>query len=141
MRTIIIKLVLVFLAFGFFSPVESIAQKAPKCLKVAKTNRPNWVKISNGDLVRFYRNFTGDVAFGNMKLVKSELAYYLIADEQNGNRIFAFELEQKGKRLFLKRELPVQTCSEGTLSLDTFLQENGKIQGCRVGNHAIKKVQ
>ncbi|MBK9016910.1 MAG: hypothetical protein IPM82_24200 [Saprospiraceae bacterium] len=73
--------------------------------------------------------------------MKSELAYYLLATETNGTRIFAFELELKGRKLYLNKKLPVQTCSEGELSLDTFLQDEGKIKGCRMGSHAIRQVQ
>ena len=141
MRLTINKFLLAFAVFSFVSVATVEAQRLPKCVKVAKSHRPNWLLIKNTGLKKFYKNFGEDVAFGNMKLVKSELSYYLIADEQNGKRIFAFELKQKGKRLFLNKFYPVQTCDQGDLSLDTFLQKDGKIQGCRKGKHTIRQLE
>lgn len=117
------------------------SQKGPDCIKTAKISRPTWLYINSKKLGEFYKNFGGGVDFKGMKIVKSELSYYLIADEASGTRIFAFELEQKGKKLFLNKYLPIQSCSEGELSLDTFLQEDGKITGCRIGNHTIAQKQ
>ncbi|MBI5914095.1 MAG: hypothetical protein HY842_01865 [Bacteroidetes bacterium] len=124
---------LLLLLVCFFSS-GMLAQKSPDCIKAAKITRPTFVLVSSGKLNKFA---DGEADFSKMKIVKSELAYYLLASEQNGKRIFAFELEQKGRRLFLNQKLPVQSCSEGELSLDTFLQEDGKITGCRMGNHTI----
>jgi len=141
MRSFFLKTLLAIAMLSFFSTPEAQAQKLPKCVKVAKSNRPNWLKIQSPTLKKFYKNFGEDIDFGNMKLVKSELAFYLIADERNGNRIFAFELEQKGKRLFLNKFFPAQTCSEGELLLNSFLQKDGKIQGCRKGSHVVKLIE
>jgi hypothetical protein len=128
--------------FCVFTLCEAQAQKPPKCVKTASTKRPTHVLVSVADLNAFYRNFQSEGAsFKAMKIVKSELAYYLLASEQNGTTIYAFELELKGKKLYLNKLLPVQSCSEGELSLDTFLQEDGKIKGCRMGNHTIKQIQ
>jgi hypothetical protein len=139
MTQLINKLWLAIFLSAFISVSGLYAQKKwPDCIKVAKINRPNWIVTNSSKVTRFYKNYGEDVAFDRLKLVKSELAYYLIATELNGQRIFAFELEQKRKRLFLNKKFLVQTCSEGELSLDTFLQENGKITGCRIGNHSTR---
>lgn len=140
MRAVIHKLLLLLAIFSFFVVTDAHAQKAPKCVKVAKSHRPNWLRIDTQKLNRFYQNFDDKATFSNMKVVKSELAYYLLAREKEGTRIFAFELEQKGKRLFLNKFYPVQTCDEGEFSLDTFLQVDGKIQGCRLGTHTIRQI-
>ncbi len=141
MRLIFPKFLLAFTAFFLVSAANIHAQKLPKCVKVAKSHRTNWLLVETPEVNKFYKNFDEDVAFGNLKIVKSELSFYLIADEKNGKRIFAFELEQKGKRLFLNKFYPVQTCDQGDLSLDTFLQLDGKIQGCRKGNHSITQLE
>jgi hypothetical protein len=128
--------------FCFLTLCEAQAQKAPKCVKTASIKRPTHVLASVADLNAFYKNYQSDgTSFKALKIVKSELAYYLLASVQNGTAIFAFELELKGKKLYLNRLLPVQSCSEGELSLDTFLQEDGKITGCRMGSHTIKQIQ
>ncbi len=137
MRSIILKLLLPLSVFFFFSTAPAAAQKAPKCVKVAKTHRPNWLRIDTKKLDKFYRNFDNSTTFSGMKLVKSELAYYLIAEEKEGGRIIAFELKRKGRRLFLNKSFPVQSCDEGGLGLDTFLQKDGKINGCRKGTHEV----
>ncbi len=141
MRFTINKFLLVLCLFSFCFAGSANAQKAPKCVKVAKSHRPNWLRIQPKTLNNFYNNFGGGVSFQDMKIVKSELAYYLIATAKNDNRIFAFELELKGKRLFLNKFLPVQSCDQGELSLDTFLQLDGKIQGCRKGQHTITQLE
>ncbi len=135
------KYALITAVFFCFSIGQGLAQKAPECVKAATTVRPTHVLATPHKLHNFYKNYHDDVVFVNTKIVKSELAYYLLATEANGTQIFAFELEQKRKKLYLNRKLPVQTCSEGELSLDTFLQEDGKIKGCRMGAHTIKQVQ
>lgn len=119
---------------------NGFAQKAKDCIKASTISRPTYVLVSSEKLGDFYRNFKEEASFGNTKIVKSELAYYLLATEKNGNRIFAFELEQKGKKLYLNKKLPVQICSQGDLSLDTFLQEDGKIKGCKMGAHKIMQL-
>lgn len=126
---------MVLILLGFLAMSSVSAQKAPKCLKVAKSDRPTWLLVKSSQLERFYTNFEAGVAFGAMKIAKSELSYYLLAQEKDGKRVFAFELEQKGHRLFLNKDYPVQSCSEGSLLLETFLQQDGKIQGCRIGKH------
>ncbi len=136
-------LVIPFMAvlFCFFTLCEARAQKPPKCVKTASTKRPTHVLASVADLNAFYKNFQSEgTSFKSMKIVKSELAYYLLASVQNGTAIYAFELELNGKKLYLNKLLPVQSCSEGELSLDTFLQDGGKITGCRMGAHNIKQV-
>ena len=138
MKSFIFKIVMALAILLAFQATAQ-AQKIPKCVKVAKYNRPNWLSVKPSALARFHRNYGEQAVFTNMKLVKSELAYYLIAEEQGGPRIFAFELEQKGKRLFLNRDYPVHTCDQGDLVLGTFLQMDGKIQGCRKGTHRIMK--
>lgn len=117
------------------------AQKLPATLKVAKTNRPATLLLSTGDLTRFYQNFGETMTFRKMKLVKTELAYYLIAADANGPEIFAFELKHKGKKLCLDIYLPVQSCNTGKLTLDTFLESDGKIAGCRLGSHRIEQIE
>jgi len=134
------KNLLAVLAFCCFFLAQSIAQKAPECVKAATTVQPTHVLVTAEKLGAFYKNFHDTANFKNTKIVKSELAYYLLATESNGTRVFAFELEMKGKKLYLNKVLPVQTCSDGILSLDTFLQEDGKIKGCRMGSHAIKQL-
>lgn len=141
MKLILKKTSLLLLLLSCILMSEANAQKTPDCIKTAKISRPTMVLVSVGKLNAFYRNFNDEASFKNMKIVKSELAYYLLATEQNGARVFAFELELKGKKLYLNKLLPVQTCSEGEFSLDTFLQENGKITGCRMGAHTIKQKQ
>lgn len=121
-------------------PGEIKAQKAPKCVKVVTTKRPTILKLDLAELNKFYLNFEQGKSFENLKTAKTDLSYYLLAQELNGNRIFAFELEQKGKRLFLNKYMPVQTCDIGDLSLDTFLKEEGKISGCRLGNYTFKQL-
>ncbi len=140
MRITIYRLFLSVAIFSFLAIADVQAQKAPKCVKVAKSNRPNWLRMDANKLTKFYWNFDEMVNFQSMRLVKSELAYYLLAKEQGGNRVFAFELEQKGKRLFLNKFYPVHSCDEGSLGLETFLQRDGKIQGCRKGNHELKQL-
>ena len=135
------KYALITVVFLGFSISQSLAQKAPECVKAATTVRPTHVLATPHKLHNFYRNYHDEAIFVNTKIVKSELSYYLLATEANGTRFFLFELEQNGKKLFLNRKLPVQTCSEGELSLDTFLQEDGKIKGCRMGAHTIKQAQ
>ena len=124
-----------------FSPQVFAQKKAPECVKVAKANRPNWLKVNVEDLDRFYKNFEDGTSFANMKIVKSELAYYLIAKENGGDRVFAFELEQKKNKLFLNRYFPVQSCEPGELTLDTFLQKDGKITGCRTAKHHLQQIE
>lgn len=141
MHSITQKILLALSVIILFALSNVQAQKAPKCVKVAKTTRPNWLKVNLGELFLFNKNFDEEVSFSALKLVKSELSFYLIASEQNGPRIFAFELEQKGKRLFLNKFYPVQTCDQGDLSLDTFLQLDGKIQGCRKGKHTVRQLE
>ena len=141
MKLILNKTSLLLLLLCCILTFGANAQKAPDCIKTAKISRPTMVLLSVNKLNAFYKNFNETVNFKSMKIVKSELAYYLLATEQNGTRVFAFELELKGKKLYLNKMLPVQTCSEGEFSLDTFLQENGKIAGCRIGNHTIKQKQ
>ncbi|MBI1227391.1 MAG: hypothetical protein GC192_19320 [Bacteroidetes bacterium] len=126
--------------FLCFCTVNLAAQKAPECVKAATTVQPTHVLVSAQKLHDFYKNYHDEANFKNTKIVKSELSYYLLATESNGTRIFAFELETKGKKLYLNKELPVQTCSQGELSLDTFLQEDGKIKGCRMGSHEIRQI-
>lgn len=125
--------------FCFFAS-QFFAQKVPECVKAATTIQPTHVLVSAEKLHAFYKNFQDEANFKNTKIVKSELAYYLLATESDGTRVFAFELETKGKKLYLNREFPVQICSEGILSLDTFLQQDGKITGCRMGSHSSKQI-
>ncbi|GEM_PF-4800785 len=139
MKRYLKKSLLVGLFFSCFFLDENIAQKAPDCVKAAKVSRPTYVLVSPRKLHSFYRNYKAEADFGNTKIVKTDLAYYLLAAEANGNRIFAFELETKGKKLYLNKTLPVQSCSEGELSLDTFLKMDGKIKGCRIGSHTIQQ--
>lgn len=139
MFSFIRKSVFLLAVLTLFSINGLYAQKLPKCVKVAKTHRPNWLSVKKSDLEKFYKNYGEEVTFVNLKVVKSELSYYLLASEQDGPRIFAFELEQKGKRLFLNKLYSVQTCDQGDLSLDTFLQKEGKIQACRNGKHTVKE--
>lgn len=118
-----------------FLAVNASAQRAPKCLKVATTARPTWVLVETAQLDKFCQQFGSGTSFEKMKIVKAELAYYLLASEKSTGKIYAFELEQKGKRLYVNRLYPIQACSEGGLTLDAFLQKDGKIQGCRMGEH------
>ncbi|MCU0348457.1 MAG: hypothetical protein MUC59_16070, partial [Saprospiraceae bacterium] len=128
-----------FFAALFFAQ-NANAQKTPDCLLAAKLNRPTHVLVSLSKLGNFHKNFSSvATSFKETKIVKSELAYYLMATDKNSTDIYVFELELKGKKLYLNRTLPVQTCSEGEFSLDTFLQDNGKIIGCRIGKHTIKQ--
>lgn len=120
---------------------NALAQKKPVCVKAATVSQPKHILVSPEKLTEFYRNFKEEVIFKESKIVKSELAYYLIATEQNGQRVFAFELETKRKKLYLNSKLPVQACTEGELTLDTFLQDDGKITGCRIGGHSIRQNQ
>lgn len=129
------------LIFAACTPCVFAQKKAPECVKVAKANRPNWLKITSADLNNFYKNFDSETTFGSMKIVKSELAYYLIAKEIGGDKVFAFELEQKKNKLFLNRYFPVQSCEPGELTLDTFLQKDGKIKGCRTAKHHIQQIE
>lgn len=135
------KILLTLLVFSSFFIVNSQAQKKTVCVKAATVSQPKHILVSAAELSTFFKNFHEEVAFKETKIVKSELAYYLLATEQSGQRVFAFELETKRKKLYLNSKLPVQTCSEGGLSLDTFLQEKGKITGCRTGTHAIHQIQ
>ncbi|TAK36971.1 MAG: hypothetical protein EPO28_12775 [Saprospiraceae bacterium] len=137
----ILQPIFIVAALLLCAPAGLQAQKLPATLKVAKTNRPTVLLISTGELSRFHRNFRDSRTFRKMKLVKTELAYYLIAADANGPEIFAFELKQKGKRLCLDRYLPVQSCNTGELALDTFLESDGKIDGCRLGIHRIEQIQ
>ncbi len=141
MKLLIQKTCLCVLALSCLFFGEMQAQKAPDCLKTAKLSRPTFVLVKVSKLNAFCKNYNEAASFKDMKIVKSELAYYLMASEQNGTRIFVFELEQKGKKLYLNKKLPVQSCSEGEFSLDAFLQEDGKITGCRMGSHSIRQVQ
>lgn len=120
-------------------PTLQAQKKAPECVKVAKVSRPNTLLLELKDLNNFYRNFSGSADFKEMKIVKSELAYYLIASDRKDVRILAFQLEQNGKKLFLNRKLPVHSCDQGDLTLDTFLQADGYITGCRIGKHSIQQ--
>ncbi len=140
MKNILLKSVL-FAAMLLFGHATVLAQKLPSSLKVAKTNRPTALFLNTTDLTKFYQNFGEPTTFRKMKLAKTELAYYLIASEAEGPRIFAFELEQKGKRLCLNKFFPVQSCSTGELTLDTFIETNGKIAGCRLGSHKIQQFE
>ncbi|MCB0522436.1 MAG: hypothetical protein H6577_26215 [Lewinellaceae bacterium] len=140
MMKVYIQLLLASIFLLAFSLPGATAQKAPECVKVAKANRPNWLLLKKADLDRFYLNFEGNVTFSNMKLVKSELAFYLIAKEQGGESVFAFELEQKGNKLFLNKYFPVQSCNPGELTLDTFIQQDGKITGCRTAKHSLQQI-
>jgi hypothetical protein len=140
MKPIFIKSFLLAGGLSFFFLGESFAQKIPDCVKVAKSHRPNWLLISSAKLNNFYRNFSGQATFGNMKIVKTDQAYYLLGQEQTSKHIFAFELTQKGKRLFLDRKNIVHSCDQGDLSLDTFLHQEGKITGCKLGNHTIRQM-
>jgi hypothetical protein len=140
MKNILLKSVL-FAALLLCGHATVQAQKLPATLKVAKTNRPTTLLLSTGDLTKFYQNFGESTTFLKMKLVKTELAYYLIAADANGPNIFAFELKQKGKRLCLDKFLPVQSCETGGLTLDTFIEGAGKIIGCRLGNHRIEQIE
>ena len=128
------------LAFSLIFIGQSLAQKSNICVKAATTVRPTHVLVTPHKLQAFYKNFHEEVVFKNTKIVKSELAYYLLATEASGKRVFAFELELKGKKLYLNSSLPVQTCSEGVISLDTFIQEDGKIKGCKLGSHTIQHI-
>ncbi len=123
------------------TPSITYGQKVPKCVKVATIKRPVVLVLNLDKLNRFSKNFEELLSFDEMKTAKWELAYYLLAKEKDGNRIFAFELEQKGKRLFLNKFYPVQTCDMGDLSLDTFIKNEGRISGCRLGNHSFKQLQ
>jgi hypothetical protein len=132
-----IKTALFVLTFCCFAVGQGTAQQSTICVKAATTVRPTYVKVAPHKLQTFFKKIHGTAAFANMRIVKSELAYYLIASETGGSRIFAFELEQKRKKLYLNSTLPVLICEGGELSLDTFLQEDGKIRGCRMGPHVI----
>jgi hypothetical protein len=141
MNTSILKPFLLSAALLLYGAADVQAQKLPSSLKVAKTNRPTALLITTGELAKFHRNFDDGQTFQKMKLVKTELAYYLIASDANGPDIFAFELKQKGKRLCLDKYLPVQSCNTGELTLDTFIEVDGKIEGCRLGIHTIKQIE
>jgi hypothetical protein len=106
-------------------------QSSPVRLKVATTDRPNRLLLKLEKLGKFSMNFGDRLQFSDMKVVKTALAFYLLAEEQDSQCIFAFELEQKKRRLFLTNKLVVQFCKEGELSLQTFLQVGGKIDGCK----------
>jgi hypothetical protein len=121
----------VFLA----TPNITYGQKPLKSVKVATTKRPIILLLNLEKLNRFYLNYESEVELDAMKTAKWETTYYLLAKEKSGNRVFAFELEQRGKRLFLNKHKILQTCDMGELSLDTFLKENNKISGCRLGKH------
>lgn len=107
------------------------AQQLPSRVKVASVDRPNRLLLKLEKLGKFSANFGDRLQFSDMKVVKTELAFYLLAAEKDSSRIFAFELEQKRKRLFLSKRLPVLFCEEGELSLQTFLQVGGKINSCK----------
>ena len=129
------------LCISFFFMCETLAQKAPDCIKTAKITRPTKVFFNIPKLNDFYKNYDEAANFKDMKIVKADSAYYLVAIEKSGTRLFAFELELKGKKLYLNKKLPVQTCSEGEFSLYPFIQENGKLTGCILGKHIIKQGQ
>lgn len=114
--------------------------RAPKRVKVATTKRPIILLLDIRKLDKFYLNFEKDIKFASMKTAKWEEHYYLLAKETQGVRIFAFELERRGKRLFLNKYNVLQTCDTGDLSLDTFLKEEGRITGCRLGTHTVKQL-
>lgn len=127
------------LAVAFLFANDLNAQRLPKGHKVANEKRPNDLKVSAGDLNVYYEALYGEtVSFKNLKLAKAELAYYLLADCTNDPRIFAFELRQRGKRLCLDPLLPVHSCAQGKLELRTFLQVDGKVNGCKLGAHKVK---
>ncbi len=135
-------LITLLLALALFNFNKLHAQRLPKEIKVANVKRPNDLKVTIGELNEFYESlFSEEVNFQNIKLVKAELAYYLLADCAVDSRIFAFELKQKGKRLCLNPLLPVQTCDRGELRLGTFLEIDGKLSGCKLGIHKIQVIQ
>ena len=112
------------------------AQKVSGRLKVTTSKRPTQLHITNVQLNAFCKNIQIDnINFGKLKVVIVEKTYYLISEEKNSNGIWAFELGQKGKKLILNKDLPIQSCSEGKLSLSSYLQKDGKIIGCKFGDH------
>lgn len=126
----------------FFGNFQASAQHFPKGAKVANVKRPNDLKVSSSQLSDFYNAlFSEEIEFQRLKLVKSELAYYLLADCSNNGSIYAFELKQKGKKVCLDPYSTVQSCSEGELSLKTFLEIDGKLSGCKLGAHKIQARQ
>ncbi len=137
MKSFKILIIAVF-ALAFLTANDLQAQRLPKGIKVANEKRPNNLKVSPEELSEFYESLFGeDINFNKLKLVKSELAYYLLADCKNDPRIFAFELKQRGKKLCLDPLLPVQTCNQGELRLRTFLEIDGKLNGCKLGEHKV----
>jgi hypothetical protein len=96
--------------------------------------------IQNGDLGRINsaNYLVGKYHFENLRVVKTESKrYYLMAEDQNSDQIFAFELMKKGRRLFISKYQEMHVCSEENGGINTFLLENGKIVGCQLGNHTI----
>ena len=137
MKSFKILIIAVF-ALAFLTANDLQAQRLPKGIKVANEKRPNNLKVSPEELSEFYESLFGEeIKFNKLKLVKSELAYYLLADCKNDPRIFAFELKQRGKKLCLNPLLPVQTCNQGELRLRTFLEIDGKLNGCKLGEHKV----
>ena len=96
--------------------------------------------ILNGTLGQFIdANYAlGKYYLENLRVEKTESGrYYLIAEVQNGEEIFAFELVKKGRRLLLSRYQELHMCSEENDGINTFLQKEGEIVGCNMGNHTI----
>lgn len=135
-----VKIVLCLFALLMLPGTSNVlAQHLPKGKKVANIKRPNNLKVSVGDLNRFYEAlFEEKVNFTKMKLAKADQAYYLLAENADNGHIFAFELKQKGKKLRLDPHLVVHCCDNGSLELRTFLQADGKISGCKLGVHTMK---
>lgn len=131
-----------FIALLFASQDLVAQKKLPAKMKVTTTKRPNSLQVDAAQLAHFYKNFNQPpVTFNYLKVVKTDSAYYLLSRAEKDTRIFAFELEQKGKRLFLNKLLPLQTCGQGDLSLDNFVRHTGKITGCLLGRHVIIQVE
>ncbi|MAT54780.1 MAG: hypothetical protein CMN32_09880 [Saprospirales bacterium] len=132
-------LITALIALTFLVANDLHAQRLPKGIKVANEKRPNDLKVTAAELNAFYKALFGEeMSFKNLKMVKSELAYYLLADCTNDSRIFAFELKQRGKKLCLDPYLPVQSCDKGELQLRTFLEIDGKLNGCKLGEHKVQ---
>lgn len=131
---------LVYLALVLACAQPMLAQKAPDCLKVVTLKRPTIVLVDTKKLTAFYQNYGDTVQFVKPKIMKSELAYYLVTQEaEYGERIYAFELLQKGKKLRLDKTKPVFLCEKNELAITSFLQENGKITGCRMGPAEVRR--
>ena len=135
------KFILIFLAVFIIFLSDLPAQKVLDRLKVTTSKRPTQLQITSDQLNQFCKyNQIETIKFGKMKIVIVDETYYLITDELNKNEIWAFELEQNGKKLYLNKELPIHSCSEGNLFLSSYLQKEGKLIGCKYGNHKLVKI-